>query len=516
MRTIDGMPGRWKASPQRRPTTACDRSESYERAEIASETPAGYDREHAGSSAASSPPGSVVGMTESVVEALDRAMTAVQQRAIDALTDQELLAELQSLGRVERRLAARTSRVIAAIGERESARARDAKGGGDDRVADRAAERARQQAEREVADRLNTSREEVRRAAQRGRQAGASPTGREAYDQGEIPARQASQLNETLGHIDDDRVRRDVEARLLEAAKTQNPKEFGRTCRELLATLDHDAATRAEDRRHARRKASRWQTPDGMTALHGEWAAVDGDIVATAINAFRRHDASGEHRTSGQRTADAVVAMASAALRAGEAPTQHGVRPHVHVTVAWQTILANAGVSYTSDGDPVPYAHIRRLLADCGVARLIVDAANAPVEAGIDVRTVPTGLHKLLINRDPTCAGDGCDVPHRFCDVMHLAVPFRFQGRLSPADSAFGCRFHHDKFDRGGWKATWIDGRPVVHHPDRPPRSSRSSPTGARVEGLPRAEEPPGAGTDDPHRVVEQISLGAAADARSP
>ena len=226
-----------------------------------------------------------------------------------------------------------------------------------------------------------------------------------------------------------------------------------------------------------------------MIALHGEWAAVDGDIVTTAIDAFRRHDAHGGHRSSGQRTADAVVAMASAALRAGEAPTQHGVRPHIRVTVAWETVLADAGVAYTSAGDPVPYSHIRRLLADCGVARLIVDAANVPVEAGIDVRTVPAGLHKVLITREPTCAGDGCDVPHRFCDVMHLVVPFRLQGRLSPATSAFGCRFHHDKLDRGGWKMTWIDDRPVVHPPARPPRSSRSSPTGERPEASLLAED---------------------------
>ena len=217
MRTVNGMTGGWKTSPWRGPAAEDRRSAPYTRARMASETPADYDRAPAGCSGASTPPGSAV-------DALNRAMTAVQQRAIDALSDTELLDELQGLGRVERQLDARTSRVIAAIGQREAARAREAKGGGHDRVADRAAEHARQQAERGVADRLNTSRAEVRRAAERGRQVGASPTGREAHDRGEIPSRQASQLNETLGHIQDDRVRAEVEARLLEAARDPEPQ----------------------------------------------------------------------------------------------------------------------------------------------------------------------------------------------------------------------------------------------------------------------------------------------------
>jgi hypothetical protein len=142
-------------------------------------------------------------------------------------------------------------------------------------------------------------------------------------------------------------VRAEVEAELLEAAGHQHAVEFGRTCRRLLAERDQAAAMKAEDRRKARRSTRLWQTEDGFQALSGQWSGADGEIVATGVQAFRRPDAPDERRTPEQATADAVVAMAAAALRAAEAPTVHGVRPHVTVTIDYEDTLRRAGVAET-------------------------------------------------------------------------------------------------------------------------------------------------------------------------
>jgi hypothetical protein len=411
---------------------------------------------------------------------LDQAVVAVQMRPIDELTDAQLVDELTRLEMVARRLDARAARVTAAVGDRQAARARQATAGGDERAKARAAERARQQAERDLAARHNKNPGEVRSAGRRGRQEGASPEARRAYDAGELPARQASRLHETLDLITDPATRARAERQLLHAARTQNPKEFGRTCRELLARVDHDAAGRAEDRRHDRRNAKSWTDPDGTVVFNGQWGIVDGSFINAAVNAFRRHDAPGEQRTSGQRLADAMTDMAKAALRAGEAPTQHGVRPHVQIHLDYDTLLRGAGVGYVVNGanhEPVAYAHIRRLLADAGVSRLLIDVAGVPVEAGAEVRTVPVGVFRGLIARDGGCIGDGCDVAPQFCEVMHLATPYRLKGRLTLDTAGFGCSFHHDKLDRHGWSVTWVAGRPVVHHPARPPGSATTTPT---------------------------------------
>jgi hypothetical protein len=417
--------------------------------------------------------------SEGALGLLDQAVIAVQLRPIDELTDVQLVDELTRLEMVARRLDARVARVTAAVGDRQAARARQATPDGDERAKPHAAERARQQAERELAARQNKNPGEVRSAGRRGRQEGASPEARRAYDTGELPARQASQLHDTLGLITDPATRARAERQLLRAARTQNPTEFGRTCRELLARVDHDAAVRAEDRRHDRRNLKSWTTSDGTVVCNGQWGTVDGSFINAAVNAFRRDDAPGEQRTSGQRLADAMTDMAKAALRAGEAPTQHGIRPHVQIHLDYETLLRDAGVGYVVNGashEPVPYPHIRRLLADAGVSRLLTDVAGVPVEAGAEVRTVPVGLFRGLIARDGGCIGDGCDVAPQFCDVMHLATPYRFKGRLTLDTAGFGCSFHHDKLDRHGWSVTWIAGRPVVHHPARSPGSATPTP----------------------------------------
>jgi hypothetical protein len=64
-------------------------------------------------------------------------------------------------------------------------------------------------------------------------------------------------------------------------------------------------------------------------------------------------------------------------------------------------------------------------------------------------------------------------VPAAWCEVMHLDETFALGGKLSPDNSGLGCSRHHLAYDRGGWRITWIGGRPVLHHPDRPPAGAR-------------------------------------------
>jgi hypothetical protein len=59
-------------------------------------------------------------------------------------------------------------------------------------------------------------------------------------------------------------------------------------------------------------------------------------------------------------------------------------------------------------------------------------------------------------------------MPAGWCDVMHLTVPYRLQGRLT-ITGGLGCRYHHTKLDRDGWKTTWFR-RPSDPAVDRPRR----------------------------------------------
>lgn len=344
---------------------------------------------------------------------------------------------------------------------------------------------------------------QTKQAGETGRRLAESPAAIAALTAGVLPADHARLLADTLrwlsGHV-----RADAEATLLAAAVHQDAREFGRTCRRLLAQTDTDAAMDALERQHTRRSLKIVQTQDGLTALHGQGTGLDAEYLHTAVHAFRRPDAAGEVRSSEQRSWDALIDVCRAALDAGTAPANRHVRPHVLITVAEPTVAdrddAGDGAVEAAWTGPLPWPEARRLLTDAGVSRVLTDPAGLPTRAGESVRTVPAGLWKALQVRHATCAGDGCTVPAAWCQVMHLDVPYRLRGRLDLDTAAPGCHVHHRMLDRHGWTVTWTAGRPIIHHPDRPPRAgpdpgdhvaARADPDDAQGPGDARAGPAP-------------------------
>ncbi len=393
---------------------------------------------------------------------------------VDELDDAGITAQLAVIEQAGRRLDARRCRLVASLAERRTARARErARATGQDDQ--RAAQRARRDLQRELAEEHQWSTSDAKRSLDVGDQLGTDSAAQSAFDAGVLPPRHAKLLADTLRHLHGQQ-REQASRRLVAAAAQQDAHTFGRTCRRLLAELDGPAAIDAETRRHHRRRASVATTEDGMLALTGQWSGVDAEVVATAVDAFRSPDPAGVGRTPEHRTADAIVELARAALRAGEAASVHGVRPHVNITVDYAAILddaevvahggqASTQVVETTWAGPLPFAEVRRLLADAGVSRLLVDADGVPVEAGAQVRSVPAGLWRSLHARDRGCIAEGCDAPAAWCDVMHLDRPYRLEGPLTIDTAGLGCRHHHRCFDLYGWQVVWDDRRPRLRPP---------------------------------------------------
>jgi hypothetical protein len=407
-----------------------------------------------------------------VVPRLAAAVDALVSVPVDDLDESQVRDELRAIEDSRRRLDARACRLAAALTQRQQTRAKEAQPDNP-----RAAAKAERQTRRELQDELRWTPSQAKRAQQLGRGLFQSPRAGAAFDAGSLPPAHAKLLADTLHWLEGDR-HDEVESKLLAAARHQDAHAFGRTCRRLLAEVDHDSAMRAEQRRRHRRRGSLVQTEDGMTRLVVDTSGIDGEYLATSIHAFRRLDAEGETRTPEQRTADAVVAMAKAALEAGTAPRQHGERPQLLVLADRDTVMGTRGGSVeTMFSGPLPAGEGLRILDDCKVSQLLCDTRGIPVEASEGVRSVPAGVKRGVIARDGgRCIGDGCDVPAGWCEMMHLDVPYRLQGRLTIDTAAFGCDFHHHKFDHAGWRIAWLEGRPILHHPARPPNAPGSSP----------------------------------------
>jgi hypothetical protein len=403
------------------------------------------------------------GLSE-VVVALGAAVEEVVAADLDACTDDEIRGSVAAMQRTIDRLTAMRTRCLGTLETRALNRA----GPGRERRALRAVHD-------EMAADLKVPRSEVEKDGRTGRRLSELPSARSAMADGDLSGGHAAVLADTLHLVDDADARAQVEARLLAAAADQDLRTFGRTARAVLVELDPDAAQRRLDRQHARRSLRLALTADGTLQVHGNGAGLDAEFAQTAIHAFRSPDAPGQRRSADARTWDAFVAMCRAALDAGAAPTDRGVKPHVLVMVH-EPVLADRdgsgnGPSETLWSGPLPWSETRRILADCGVSRVLLDARSLPVEASAGVRSVPAAVRKGVWIRDRVCIADGCDVPAAWCQVMHLDVPYRLEGRLTMATAGLGCTYHHRRFDAGALVMTLVDGRPVVHARDRPPRA---------------------------------------------
>ncbi|MEX2324342.1 MAG: DUF222 domain-containing protein, partial [Nitriliruptoraceae bacterium] len=410
---------------------------------------------------------------------LERLVGVVVAMPVDELSDDACERELAGLEPLIRQLRARQTRLVGALTRRRQQAAcvaspRDP----------RAASRAARQVSDDLASGLCWAPGEVKRAQSATRSAqGAQVAGR-ALDQGKLTDRHLALIAATLQHVVGVE-RSELECELTEVAAMQDPVAFGRTCRRRLAECDHDAAMDDQQRRHLRRFAKVATTDEGMLQVSAQVTGIDAELVATTLQAYRVADpaggAVGTSRTPEQATADALVDVCRAALDHRDAPHKHGVRPQVIVTIDYETLLAQSGTVGTPNMGSLPFAEVRRLLVDAGVARILTDPKGVPLEAGEQVRTVPAGLWRALHVRDGGCVAVNCTAPASWCDVAHLDQPFRLGGRLDLKNAALMCRTHHRRFDLGNWRVTWIDDKPQLQPPDRHTKSRADTPDFGRM-----------------------------------
>ena len=229
----------------------------------------------------------------------------------------------------------------------------------------RAAQRATRQVRDQLTDQLGVTPSRAKQVAPTGRQVSSLPTAAAAHAAGRLTDQHVAVIAEVTAHTAGDQ-RAAFESELVElAGRCRDAVAFGREARRRLIERDHDAAQADLDRKKAQRSGRVTQTSDGTTLLRLEAAGYAGELVHTAIDAFRTQDADGQHRTAEQRTHDAIITALEVALRSGEAPTQHGVRPHVALVVPAEAVGQGRGAVETTWTGPLPYAEVAALLGDC-------------------------------------------------------------------------------------------------------------------------------------------------------
>jgi hypothetical protein len=246
-------------------------------------------------------------------------------------------------------------------------------------------------------------------------------------------------------------VRDRLEEELTELATRMDPVALGREARRRLARLDQQAAVLDEARRHARRYFRASQQPDGMVNFSGALAGMQGEALLASYQAFMVPDGKGVEGTREQRAADALAEVCLAALRAGEAPTQHGVRPHVSIVVHLSDLAQEAGAGELDWTGPITVTELRRWIRDASVTGVMLDPITCPVGFTKKRPTVRAHLRTALKVRDGGCRFPRCSRPPAFCDAAHT-IAVDDDGPTHLSGMVLLCREHHRKVDLGGWR----------------------------------------------------------------
>jgi Domain of unknown function (DUF222)/HNH endonuclease len=211
---------------------------------------------------------------------------------------------------------------------------------------------------------------------------------------------------------------------------------------------DPDADDRNYKETAHRRELEVADTLDG-TQITGFVSPEIGEVVRAALDAINGTPDKTDPRTRGQRNADALGTLARFFLDSGEVKAKAGIRPHLNVTVSYETLLAKAGevglnpAVFTESGMPVPKVVLDRLKCDSELSRVMFDHEGIVLDAGRTKRIVSEDQRRAVIARDGECQRPGCHAPPGICEVHHR-VWWERGGNTSVEDSVLLCFRCHD------------------------------------------------------------------------
>lgn len=241
---------------------------------------------------------------------------------------------------------------------------------------------------------------------------------------------------------------------LTELATTADVASVVQTGRHLAHVVDPDGTLKTTERDYSRRRLHLSPLLDGMVALDG---LLDTEAAATlnaALEPFLVPAGDDDDRTTPQRRADGLVAVAGVALSQSRLPVTGGARPGMTVLTTLDALTAAGGTGTVEPtpggGGVVGSLAIDRVACDAAVARVLLSPEGVPLDLGRSQRLFSPAQRKLLALRDGGCRFPGCGLPPAFTDAHHL-IAWQHGGASDLDNAVLVCRHHHRMVHEGGW-----------------------------------------------------------------
>jgi hypothetical protein len=128
--------------------------------------------------------------------------------------------------------------------------------------------------------------------------------------------------------------------------------------------------------------------------------------------------------------------------------TSGGEKPHVTVTVDYETLKGAAQFLPDIADMPITPETVRRITCDAGIIPTVLGSDSQPLDVGRKTRTIPAAIRRALEQRDRGCTWAGCGAPVAWCDAHHI-IHWADGGDTSLGNLALLCRTHHTATHNG-------------------------------------------------------------------
>jgi hypothetical protein len=175
-----------------------------------------------------------------------------------------------------------------------------------------------------------------------------------------------------------------------------------------------------------------------------------------------------DRRTTAERHGDAFTDILKLAADTGALPEDGGQKPHLTVTIAWQTLRDQIGTATLNSATPqgptgLTASQARRIGCDAQILPIVLGSRSEPLDVGRTTRTIPTAIRKALVLRDQGCSFPTCQRPPQWTDGHHI-VHWADGGPTDLGNLTLLCRQHHTLIHHSGWRIEVDKGIPPSSH----------------------------------------------------
>jgi hypothetical protein len=251
---------------------------------------------------------------------------------------------------------------------------------------------------------------------------------------------------------------------LVEAARSVEPKVIRQLADRIRDKIDQEsideldeAAAEPADVLYVR------DLPGGRVEFWGELSAETGARFTAMLEPLATPRPEGP-KDRAHRFGEAFADVISLASRSGDLPSEAGERPHISVTLDFETLRRGVGHAVLDGDHYLSAAQARRIACDAKIIPVVMGGGSEALDLGRSKRTVSVAQRKALHARDRGCAFPSCSRPPKWTDAHH--VTFWADGGATDLDNlVLLCRRHHVLVHHSQWRITMTGGVPTFIPP---------------------------------------------------